>query len=309
MLKWFVKFFVPVTVRKLLSAKVIYSKYYSKMVDDIEKNKELSMKDELHDDEYWATQLRKYAHIIDKGLQRCDSEAGHSKEFYNLALDALSKITSSLILNDPSVLWAKEKLKQYEELQMQPSCHPVQIPNGVQRDACPIIINAIKERRSIRIYSKTLIPDELVHRIAEGASWAPSSCNRQATKIFATIDPNSAKKCMATCSGATGFSDFIPCFITFGVDMRSYILPQEHYLPVIDAALGAQNCCLIAHSFGLSLTFLNWTHQTRDDDLNLRSILNIPAHYQIVLNGTIGYPKVLSEVPARKDISQVLSLK
>jgi nitroreductase len=252
------------------------------------------------DDEYWAAVLRKYAHILDKGLQRCDWEPGHSSSIYQLARDALSHIHSPEIQSDPSVAWARERIAEYEELQ---TCRP----ESVEPLACSVttcgyetLLDAIQTRRSLRSYTDQQVPEELLQRVVEVITWAPGSCNRQTVKVFAARRHSLVQACLATCQGATGFGETVPCFLSFCADLRAYELPQELYLPTLDTALGIQNCCLVAHSLGLGITLLSWAQHSAEEERELRRRLEIPSYYQIVVNGVLGYPAQGAPCPRRK---------
>lgn len=261
------------------------------------------------DSEYWAAILRKYCHIIDKGLQRCDCETGHSQKYYFLAREALDKITEKRILDDPSTIWARNKIIEYEEFQnsicRDRECAPL-IPTKCTFEQ---LYDVIQTRRSLRVFKNNVIARTDLEKIASVINLAPSSCNRQAAKVFIADSPELVQKCISSNSGATCLSDNIPCFMSFCVDLRPYDMPHEITLPILDTALGIQNCCLTAHSLGIGLTILNWTHHTQDQDEILRGALNIPSHYRIVANAVLGYPEKGAPTPSRKspDITYVFS--
>jgi nitroreductase len=171
------------------------------------------------------------------------------------------------------------------------------------------LLEAIKARRSIRQFRDEPVDVHTVEAIVEVVNWSPTSCNRQPAKVFATNSPSLARSCLATCQGATGFSEFVPCFLSFCADPRSYWLPRELELPLMDVSLGVQNCCLMAHSQGLSLTLLSWANHTDDDERVLRDLLAIPDHFKIVVNGALGYPEHDVPVPLRKPIESTLVLR
>lgn len=261
-------------------------------------------------EDYQAQLLRKYAHILDKGLQNINCESGHGKKFYLLAKEALSRIKSPELLLDPSIAWAIKKIRIYEKLQTEGtlddslSCEYI-------KTCCKYedMVDAIKTRRSIRSYSNKTVSRTDISKVVEVIIWAPQSCNRQVAVVFATTSPVKVYDCLAVCKGATNFSDNVPCFLSFCADLRSYRLPRELFLPTIDIGLGLQNCCLIAHTLGMSLTFLNWEQHSSEEDKKLRSVLDIPEHYRIVINGVLGYPERGAPVPLRKDLKATCVIK
>jgi len=295
-------------MRNLLYKRLVPSKY-QEIIDDIEAVMALQRNGSRLDDDYWAQKLRQAAHIVDKGLQRYDCEPGHSARWYQAAQEALSQIRDPIALQDPSVVWAMQKISEYERLQSgkQPTrkCRTEFEPRCKYEE----LLDGIKARRSIRFYSKRALDTEVIEKVIEVVNWSPTSCNRQTAKVFVTNNPSLVRSCLATCRGATGFSEFVPCFLCFCADLRSYRMPKEMLLPVIDVSLGIQNCCLIAHSLGLSLTLLTWAEHSDEDERILRSVLEIPDHYQIIVNGTLGYPECAAEVPPRKALESTYILR
>ncbi|UCC69158.1 MAG: nitroreductase family protein [Armatimonadota bacterium] len=247
--------------------------------------------------------------MIDKGVQRHDYETGHSAAAYRRAQEALARIHSPTMLGDPSVVWARGKLRQYEACQRS-DCAP-QGPPGPSATTYryETLVDAVKTRRSIRSYSNRPVPRDVINKIVEGINWSPCSCCRQPAKVFVTHDPELAKACLATCKGASGFGEFVPCFMSFCVDLRPYDLPREVFLPAVDLGLGIQNCCLIAHSLGLSLTLLSWAQHDKEEGNQLRALLGIPTCYEIMVNGALGYPDSGAPVPDRKSLASTLVLR
>ena len=263
----------------------------------------------LRDDEFWAAELRRLAHIIDKGLQRADFEPGHSASIYQSAREALARIQSKAMLNDPSVVWASNKICEFENGQpTQGTSRPDQ-EAAVPSCSYSALVDLVVGRSSVRSYSDRAVSDDEMRKVVWGLNWASTSCNRQTAKAVATNDPPLVRQCTETCQGATCFSEFVPCFLSFCADLRSYFVPNEIWLPMVDVALGTQNCCLAAHSLGLSLTLLSWAQASDEEERRLRKLLGIPAHYRIVVNAAMGYPGRSVPPPARKSLATTLVLR
>jgi nitroreductase len=273
--------------------------YESELIIDLQREGNL-------DEEYRMQLLRKYIHMIDKGLQRDDSEPGHSNEIYMKCLDILGGFEHDDTQTDSSAVWAQDKLLEYEQFQSVGIVSRTAESTWLEHDR---LIQGIRTRRSIRTFREDSVDVETVTKVVEPVAWSPSSCNRQPTKVFATVESDLVQRCLSTCKGATGFSTYVPAFLCFCADRRSYSLPREIWLPVLDTALGIQNCALVAHSLGLSLTLLSWAAHSSRDDANLRSILDIPQYYQIIVNAALGYPKRGVSTPLRKPIEQTLVIR
>jgi len=261
------------------------------------------------DEHYWAQVLRMNAHFLDKGICRPDSEPGHAEQPYQAAKDALTHISHKRLLLDPSLQWACTVISHYENLQLGGHFQPPILDPALPPETPEVLRSLILGRRSARWFSEQPVTESTLREIVSVVNWAPSSCNRQPVAIFASVQPETVTKCVASCKGATGFGAFIPCFIAFCADLRTYALPEEAWMPFIDVALGVQNCCLMAHTLGASLTLLNWAHHSDEEEDSLRAALQITRAYEIVVNAVLGYPKHGIEPPLRKTEDSTLFVR
>lgn len=277
---------------------IIVPAYYNSIIKDIEKYIDCSALDSHEKDVMF---MRKFAHIIDKGLHRKDIAPGHSKSIYELLKKELDNLKDSKYKNDPTYEWAVNKLKLYEQLQLEPyNFHPLNSEHQAPIVDFNVLFNLIKERRSNRIFKRIKLSYDAIVALSETVNWAANSCNKQPIKLFSTNKPDIAVECLRCCRGGTGFSDFIPSFWAFTADVRAYVWPTEMYLPAIDTSLGAQNLFLAATTLGISGTILTWAQKTKQDELKLRQLLNIPEEYSIIFCAVLGYADVENVTPARK---------
>src|SRR3989304_9130329 len=70
------------------------------------------------------------------------------------------------------------------------------------------IIDAIKERRSIRKYSSTRVPREILNEILEATQWAPSAHNAQPCR-FIILTEKTSKKDLAIAMAKARTEDLI----------------------------------------------------------------------------------------------------
>ena len=304
-LKQFAAELIPNRWLRIVARPMVAPRAYAEIVSEAERIVDLQ-RIESFDKFYWTQLLRKNVHMIDKGLQRDDCEPGHSSPIYKKTIEILAHLDVNESLEDPSVSWAAETLSEYRSFQE--TGVPTRVPAATW-PAYNCLLEGIKSRRSIRSFREERIDIELLNKVLEPLPWAASSCNRQPARVYATLDPDLVVQCMANCSGATGFSSFVPAFLCFCADRRAYAMPREIWLPVLDTALGIQNCALTAHSLGLSLTLLSWAAHSPQQDKGLRKLLGIPEHYQIVVNAVMGFPKRGVPAPLRKPFAQTLVLR
>tara|TARA_B110000046_G_C12938195_1_gene374552 strand:+ start:80 stop:1024 length:945 start_codon:yes stop_codon:yes gene_type:complete len=242
--------------------------------------------------------IRKYAHMLDKGMHRDDFVKGHSKLIYKNLNEYLSK---EIDKKDPSVLWACEKINNFELFQKKDNIKPLGTIPSKSELSFNQVSTYIRSRRTNRHFQEKIVSDSLLEDLASLANYAASSCNKQPIKMFISNNPEISKECLKYCKGGTGYGDYIPVFISFCAEMDGYLFPKEIFLPSIDVSLGAQNFYLAAHSLGLSGSIMSWAQKDDLEEMHLRNILNIPSNTQIIFNGVLGYAKKEYLPPKRKN--------
>jgi len=281
---------------------------YRPMIRDLEEFSEIINKNYGKDPALSLLLVRKFGHILDKGLHRLDVEKGHSRAIAG-ELEKNIKIAELEFRNDRTIKWAEDKLAKYNELQASGRIEPLEESQPDLKVNFDDLSALIKQRRSDRTFLTKSVDNETLSNLASTVNWAASSCNKQPIVLFATTNHETAKACLRCCKGGTGFSDYIPAFISFGADMRGYYLPDEAYLPAIDVALGAQSFLLAAETLGLSGCCLSWALKDQKEDEQLRKLLLIPDYVQIIFNVVIGYPSKRAVTPVRKDLSETLFIR
>lgn len=281
---------------------------YRSIIQDIEKYSKVISSNYGSDADLSLLLVRKFGHILDKGLHRTDAEKGHSKGIAAELAKNIS-IAEKFHSKDETLLWAKSKLELYNKLQAEGNIVSLEEFPDSQIPDFNSFEKLLKKRRSNRLFQTKTVENELLEKLASTVNWASSSCNKQPIMLFATTGPDLAKSCLKCCKGGTGFGDFIPAFVSFTADMRGYYLPDEAYLPAIDVSLGAQNFFLSTETFGLSACGLTWAQKDENDESELRRLLDIPNEYQIIFNAVIGFPMKNYITPIRKDLINTLRIK
>ncbi len=109
------------------------------------------------------------------------------------------------------------------------------------------VIEAIKNRRSVRRFEDRPVPEELIKKIIEAGQWAPSACNRQDWK-FIIIDSQEVKERILRDTTAY-FVGKAPLLILVLYSNRTDNLEYKDHL--LSAAMAIQNMQLAAYSLGL----------------------------------------------------------
>lgn len=82
--------FIPYRWYKLLAnGFIVVPKYYKNAIEELEQCFDLSLEDHINKD---LMLMRKFGHIIDKGLHREDAAPGHSKVYYNDLKELVKKV-------------------------------------------------------------------------------------------------------------------------------------------------------------------------------------------------------------------------
>lgn len=289
---------LPLKYYKLVANGFIMVPYYYKgIITDAEKNFDFAQEDT---NEKTLLMMRKYAHVIDKGLHREDASPGHSKNYYILLKECVEKLEHTKFKDDLTIRWAKDKLEAYEKLQTCASFKPLHGKPVESPVTFETFEKLVKERRSNRDFSDRPVSQSDIDSLKRLANWASSSCNKQPIEIYATNDSVLAAKCLKCCKGGTGFSPHIPSFWAFSCSIVGYVWPSEIFLPVVDTCLGIQNVMLGATTLGMSGTLLSWAQKSEEEEARLKQLLHIPPHHQIILCGVIGYAKSNFITPTRK---------
>ena len=156
------------------------------------------------------------------------------------------------------------------------------------------LLQAIKERRSVRFFTNRKIERERLEKIFDAARWAPSACNKQMWEFVVVESPETRKKI-----AKEGKAHF---FIANAAAVVYVLYPKdvtpEHGANIQSAAAAIQNLLLAAHQEGLGTV---WTVACGDRKV-VRNILNIPNRYLVVAAVAIGYPAKVPIPPRRRDL-------
>lgn len=155
----------------------------------------------------------------------------------------------------------------------------------------------IKERYSERVYKESKPSEEDLIKVLESALHAPNSCNMQAMQ-FVVIDDNELKKKLGKI--ATGKMLWAPINILLLQDTRFTI---KRYSGIMSLGASMQNMCLTATSLGLATCPMAGF----ENDEEVKIILGIPDHYELILILGLGYPlsspKKRERLPLRAFVS------
>ncbi len=143
-----------------------------------------------------------------------------------------------------------------------------------------VIIQAIKNRRSVRSYKPDRVPEEFIEEIIKAAQFAPSARANKAVE-FIVITNQTTKNQIFDLVG----QDFIkeaPVLLFFVTDTTKTTLPIQ------DLSVASENAFLQAAALGLGTV---WKNLQPDWVEKIKRLLNVPENYTAINILPLGYPK------------------
>jgi nitroreductase len=187
------------------------------------------------------------------------------------------------------------------------------------------VIDAVRARRSIRLYSRKLVSAKLVNEILEAGRLAPSGCNVQPTRYFIIRSAKTKQRIMAKRVFLQDWVYTAPIILVFCGDPSSYksldgmkyqiddrTLPSKltEMLPYLsdtpnrlirDISISSAFSVLRAQELGLGTCYIGLVRKKL-----LKSMLKIPKAYIIPFAMAIGYP---AENPQQRPRKELIYLK
>jgi nitroreductase len=157
------------------------------------------------------------------------------------------------------------------------------------------LLEAIKKRRSIRAYKNQDVPEEVVEKLIEAASFAPSAGNIQPWKFVVARNPEVKKKLAQAADQA--FIEEAPVVIVVCANEKrasmGYGVRGKTLYCIQDTAAATQNIHLTAYSLGLGTC---WIGAFNEDQA--RKAVNAPEEMRPVAMIPVGYA---DEAPAQRN--------
>jgi len=177
------------------------------------------------------------------------------------------------------------------------------------------VMQAIKERRSVRRYRPDPVSDEALNTVLEAARWAPSWTNTQCWRFIVVSEPETKQRLAAALKPlpSGGPNPAAPAFTGAPVVIVScaQLGRSGHYHGeastakgdwfMFDVALAMQNLTLAAHSLGLGTV-----HVGLFDDKAVAKALDVPDGIAVVTMTPLGHPDETPKTPPRKELSDIV---
>jgi nitroreductase len=173
------------------------------------------------------------------------------------------------------------------------------------------VMQAIKNRRSVRKLKSEPVSNDLVEAVLEAGRWAPSWANTQCWKFVVVRDALMRGKVAETISPGNRGTDALknaPVIIAICGELgkagykKGTLATDKGDWYMFDTALAAQNMMLAAHSLGLGTVAIGLFDASKAAEL-----LEIPSNVRVVLLLPLGYPAEEPTAPPRKELTEIVS--
>lgn len=173
----------------------------------------------------------------------------------------------------------------------------------------------IRGRRSIRRFTDKPVTHEVLSRIVETASYAPSWKNTQIVRYIA-VEGALKDRIASDCTTAYAKNGEIirnaPMLIAVTMIKNrsgferdgSYSTPKEGGWQMFDAGVASEAFCLAAYEEGLGTVIMGIF-----DEAKAASYLELSEDRELVALIPIGYPAESPAAPGRKPVEELLSYK
>ena len=164
------------------------------------------------------------------------------------------------------------------------------------------VLDAIRERRSVRAYKPQAVPDESLTRVLEAARLAPSANNRQ-DYMFVVVKDATKREKLVNAAGDQGFVGEAPVVIVAVSLNPERIMSCEVPAYAVDLAIAVDHMTLAAVEEGLGTCWIGAFSQKK-----VKEILGIPDERKVLTVLPLGYPDDMPRIKIRKSINELVCL-
>ena len=163
------------------------------------------------------------------------------------------------------------------------------------------VMQAIRERRSIRKYRPDPVEPEKLKKIAEAFRLAPSAVNAQNWKLLIVTDNDVKERIKNASPGKPDMLTEAPVVLA-GICSTSKEMLNGHRVDSVDVSIALSFAMLEAQELGLGTCWIGYYTEPE-----MRKALNLSDDYTIVAVMPLGYADENPEQRPRKDTAEVVA--
>lgn len=221
------------------------------------------------------------------------SELLHQTLYANSLKEMSKQVLSAYKLN-PTVRDYSSYFKSFRE-----SILTSAFPQVVVKKECKTVLDAVKNRRSVRKFSGLPLSKNQISQLVEAGLYAPSAANMQATRLKVVVDPYLINAVLEFCSPwlkhSTPSALFVVCYNLVqpnkvGINMKRSDEPWKRFVWQ-DSSCVMQNMMLVAESLGLASCWASITPvQYGNQATQISKLLSLSPDLLVTSILLVGYP-------------------
>ena len=166
------------------------------------------------------------------------------------------------------------------------------------------VFEAIKNRRSVRAFTREEVSEEEVKRLIDAARWAPSAGNIQPWE-FIVVRGTKIKRRLVVAALDQTFIEEAPVVVVVCADERQSSMGYGSRGLTLyclqDTAAAIQNMLLAAYALGLATCWIGAFYEEE-----ARQVLKIPFGVRPVAIIPVGHPAEKPNTPPKKSIREIV---
>lgn len=162
------------------------------------------------------------------------------------------------------------------------------------------VMEAIRNRRSVRDYKARPVPEGKLTRILEAAHLSPSARNSQ-DRSFIVVRDKEQRRELAQAAGHQRHLAGAPVIIAAVGTKPEYHMPNGVPAYPVDLAIALDHMTLVAVDEGLGTCWIGGFDQE-----TAKRALGVPDEYVIAALLTLGFPKAIPEAKPRKTLEDII---
>jgi len=148
------------------------------------------------------------------------------------------------------------------------------------------VMDAVKNRRSVREYADRPIPPEILQRLRDALRYAPSACNYQPWKFIFIQEESQRRAVTQTCKGQNWIAGAPLIVVACGFPDRAYPSMGGVGNSIdIDLAIALDHLSLVAVAEELGTCWIGAFEESA-----LKKVLKVPQEAKIAALMPVGYP-------------------